>query len=232
MSSNRRIGPRGLSGRPAEGITRPLTGCTMAAMVPAVVLAGGDSTRMGVPKALLAAPDGQAFVVRIVRAFADAGIGQVAVVTGSAHEATLAALEAADLAIALQVVRNLDPSRGQVSSLWAGMDAVVDDGSEGLLVTLVDVPMLTAATVSAVVEAWRRSRAPIVRPAVGARHGHPVLFDRALFSELREAPLEGGAKVVVRRHQSKILDVNPPDLGCLLDIDTPEDYQALVGRRF
>lgn len=185
--------------------------------------------RMGTPKALLAAPDGQPFVVRIVRAFADAGVGTVAVVTGSAHEGIVLALEAAALPVLPRVVRNADPSRGQISSLWTGMDAVLSDATDGLLVTLVDVPMLTAPTISTVVDAWRRSRPPIVRPAVGERHGHPVLFDRALFDELRHAPLEGGAKAVLRRHQARILNVTPPDLGCLRDIDTPEDYRVLLG---
>jgi molybdenum cofactor cytidylyltransferase len=109
------------------------------------------------------------------------------------------------------------------------MDAVVREDTEALLVTLVDVPMLSAATISVVVEAWRRSRAPIVRPAVGERHGHPVLFDRTLFAELRQAPLEAGAKAVVRRHEARILHVVPPDEGCLHDVDTPEDYKALRG---
>jgi molybdenum cofactor cytidylyltransferase len=68
-----------------------------------------------------------------------------------------------------------------------------------------------------------------VRPAVGSRHGHPVLFDRRLFQELRDAPLDAGAKMVVRRHESSILHVAPPDDGCLRDVDTPEDYRALQG---
>ena len=68
-----------------------------------------------------------------------------------------------------------------------------------------------------------------MRPAVGPRHGHPVLFDRSLFAELRTAPLEAGAKAVVRRHEARILHVVPPDEGCLRDVDTPEDYQALRG---
>ena len=109
------------------------------------------------------------------------------------------------------------------------MDAVVQEDTEALLVTLVDVPMLSAATVAGVIDAWRGSRAPIVRPAVGTRHGHPVLFDRSLFAELREAPLDGGAKTVVRRHETRILHVVPPDEGCLQDVDTPEDYKALRG---
>ena len=126
------------------------------------------------------------------------------------------------------MVRNPDPGRGQLSSLWTGMAAAVTPDTEALLMTLVDVPMLSAATVEAVVDEWRRSRAPIVRPAIGAAHGHPVLFDRSLFDELRQAPLDGGAKTVVRRHESRIVNVVPPDDGCLRDIDTPEDYSALL----
>ena len=200
----------------------------MRPVIAAVVLAGGDSTRMGSPKALLPAPDGQPFVVRIVRAFTDAGVSTPIVVTGSAHEAIAEALGVAFPGAAM-AVRNPDPSRGQLSSLWTGMDVVVQEETAALLVTLVDVPMLSAATISVVVEAWRRSRAPIVRPAVGPRHGHPVLFDRSLFSELRQAPLGAGAKAVVRRHEARILHVVPPDEGCLRDVDTPEDYQALLG---
>ena len=197
-------------------------------VVAAVVLAAGESTRMGAPKALLAAPDGQPFVVRICRAFTAAGVDAVAVVTGAAHDGIVEAVEAAALPPTVSMVRNPDPGRGQLSSLWTGMEAAVAPHTEALLMTLVDVPMLSAATVEAVVREWRRSRAPIVRPAVGRAHGHPVLFDRSLFDELRQAPLEGGAKTVVRRHESAIVNVVPPDEGCLRDIDTPDDYRALT----
>lgn len=201
---------------------------TSKRMVVAVVLAAGDSARMGRPKALLAAPDGQPFVVRIGRAFTDAGVARVAIVTGSAHQGIVEAVAGSGFPATVGVVRNADPGRGQLSSLWTGMDAVVTPRTEALLMTLVDVPMLTAATVEAVVNEWRRSKAPIVRPAIGTRHGHPVLFDRSLFDELRNAPLEGGAKTVVRRHESRIVNVVPPDEGCLRDIDTPDDYKALT----
>jgi molybdenum cofactor cytidylyltransferase len=179
------------------------------------------------PKALLPAPDGQVFVVRIVRTLQAAGIADPVVVTGKDHDAILDRLRDAGLTSVPLVVRNPDPSRGQLSSLWIGMDAVVDPAVEGILVTLVDVPMVAVSTVTSVVEAWRRTHAPIVRPAIGDRHGHPVLFDRVLFDELRRAPVDAGAKSVVRAHEHDILNVTVDDEGCLTDVDTPEDYRRL-----
>jgi molybdenum cofactor cytidylyltransferase len=84
--------------------------------------------------------------------------------------------------------------------------------------------------VRAVVDAWRHRRPPIVRPAVGEQHGHPVLFDRSVFDELRHAPLAGGAKTVVHAHEDALLNVQVDDEGCVTDIDTPAEYDALLQR--
>lgn len=197
-------------------------------MLEALVLAGGASTRMGSPKALLADPDGSPFIVRIVSALAEAGLARVVVVTGAHHQGIVDACSShPTLADMVRCVRNPDPGRGQLSSLLVGMDAVVGPETEGLLVTLVDVPMVTSDTVRRVVRAWVLRRAPIVRPSVGGAHGHPVIFDRQVFANLRAAPLELGAKVVVRSHASRLENVPVEDAGCLLDIDTPDDYAQL-----
>lgn len=182
---------------------------------------------MRFPKALLPAPDGQPFLARIVRTLQDAGVAELVVVTGKDHDAVVNMLRDAALSSAPVVARNPDPSRGQLSSLWVGMDAVVDSATDGILVTLVDVPMVAVSTVTSVIAAWRRTRAPIVRPAIGDRHGHPVIFDRAVLDELRRAPIDAGAKSVVRAHERDILNVTVDDEGCLRDVDTPEDYQRL-----
>ena len=199
----------------------------MGAMVAAIILAAGESTRMGRPKALLADPDGRPFVARLVRTFADSGSSPIVVVTGRDHAAIAAALAANALPVDSMVVNNPEPTRGQLSSLWIGLDAAMVAGAEAVLVTLVDVPMVRASTVRQVVDAWSRSRAPIVRPAMGDRHGHPVLFDRALFDELRRAPLAEGAKTVLRAHADRIVNVPVDDEGCLVDIDTPDEYEAM-----
>jgi molybdenum cofactor cytidylyltransferase len=196
-------------------------------MVPAVILAAGESTRMGFPKALLPAPDGRPFVARIIRAFLASGVDAVTVVTGARHDAIVAAVGADAPPVMPAFARNPDPARGQLSSLWVGMDAAIGPDAEALLVTLVDVPMIDAPTIVAVLAAWRETRAPIVRPAIGDRHGHPVLFDRALFGELRAAPLDEGAKAVVRRHQPEIINVPVTGTGSLTDVDTPGDFEAL-----
>lgn len=197
-------------------------------MVPAVILAAGASSRMGSPKALLPVPGGGFFASRIIRAFHRAGIDDVTIVTGADHDAIAAALAAEPLTPPPRIVRNADPSRGQLSSLWTGMEAALTAGhADALLVTLVDVPLIDAAAIGRVIDTWRATRAPIVRPARGERHGHPVLFDAALFDELRAAPLEAGAKAVVRAHADRIVNVPVDDDGCLIDVDTPDEYRSL-----
>lgn len=199
-----------------------------ASMVPGVILAGGASSRMGSPKALLVDDRGQPFVVRLVHAMAEAGLRELVVITGYEHDAIIAAL--ASSAQAVRIVRNPDPARGQLSSLWTAMDEVCRPETEAIAVMLVDVPLVAPATIRTVVDAWKRSRAPIVRPAVGPRRGHPVVFDRAVFEELRQAALDIGARAVVRAHAHDILDVPVADTGCLKDIDTPGDYETHVRR--
>ncbi|MBI2188248.1 MAG: nucleotidyltransferase family protein [Acidobacteria bacterium] len=200
-------------------------------MIVTIILAAGDSTRMGRPKALLPDPDGRPFVVRLVRTFADAGSPRIIVVTGRDHAAVAGALAAGRLPVDPVVVHNPDPSRGQLSSLWTGLDATNAPDVEAALVTLVDVPMVHMSTVRNVIEAWKRTGAPIVRPAIGERHGHPVLFDRSVFDELRHAPLADGAKAVVRAHADRLVNVPVDDEGCLIDVDTPDEYEALKGGR-
>ena len=196
-------------------------------MPPGVILAAGDSTRMGSPKALLRTPDGRTFIRAITETFAAAGISDMVVVTGRDHDRIVEALADAQLPVPPLIARNPNPARGQLSSLLTGMDAVVNSGTEALVVTLVDVPLLTADIVRLVVSEWERTRAPIVRPAIGERHGHPVVFDRRVFPELRTAPHDVGAKSVVRGHAAEVLNVPVTDEGCLVDVDTPGDYKAL-----
>ena len=163
-------------------------------MLAGLVLAAGESSRMGgSPKAALKAPCGRTFVGRVIDVLAESGVDNLIVVTGEHHDAVVAAVTG-DAPRRLPIfVKNPNPARGQLSSLWVGMDHAITPDVEALLVTLVDVPMITAEVVRQVIDGWRSTGAPIVRPAIGPRHGHPVLYDRSLFAALRTAPLEQGA---------------------------------------
>jgi molybdenum cofactor cytidylyltransferase len=194
----------------------------------AILLAAGESSRMGSPKALLRDREGDPFVARVARTFLEAGIGHLIIVTGRHHDAVATALP--QLEGLVRIVRNDAPERGQLSSLWVGLDAVQPLDPDAVLMTLVDVPFVTADTVRAVVDAWRRTGAPIVRPAIGDRHGHPVLFDRAVLPELRRAPLDEGAKAVVHAHARELVNVAVEDEGAVTDIDTRVDYENAVKR--
>ena len=197
-------------------------------MLPGIVLAAGNSIRMGSPKALLESPDGRSFVTRIVQTLRQAGVLDLVVVTGRDHDALVEVLS--QDSTPPSIARNPDPSQGQLSSLLIGMDAVVRPDTEAIIVTLVDVPMVALSTVKRVIAAWEKTRAPIVRPAIGDRHGHPVIFDRSVFDALRSAPIDTGAKSVVRAHERDLLNVPVEDEGCLIDIDTPQEYRQLRER--
>jgi len=198
----------------------------MGLMIPAIVLAAGRSSRMGRPKANLPLAGGDTFLSRIVRTLLDAGIDDVVVVLGHDPEPVAAALAGTGLPVRLVVNREYD--RGQLSSLVAGLGLVDRPGVSAVLVTLVDAPLVSAATVRAVIDRYRATGAPIVRPTSGPRHGHPLLIDRSLFGELRAADPASGAKPVVRAHASAEGDVEIEDEGAFADVDTVEEYRRLL----
>jgi molybdenum cofactor cytidylyltransferase len=197
------------------------TAARISFVIPAVVLAAGTSSRMGRAKATLPLPNGDTFLSRIVATFLDAGIDDVVVVVG--HEAELVVSTFNQSGLPARFVRNPDFARGQFSSILAGLRAIDRPGVAAMLITLVDVPLVSEATVRAVLDQYRRTHAPIVRPTSGSRHGHPVLIDRSLFDELRRANLTAGAKPVVRAHATAAGDIAIADEGAFTDFDTPDD---------
>jgi molybdenum cofactor cytidylyltransferase len=197
----------------------------MATVIPAIVLAAGKSSRMGRPKGTLPLDGGDTFVTRIVRTFAAAAIEDVVIVVGHDADAIVEAFSRTDLSATF--VENPDYEQGQLSSLLAGLRVVDRPGVVATLVTLVDVPLVAAATVRAVVGRYLATHAPIVRPVRGGDHGHPVLIDRSLFDPLRHADPRLGAKEIVRAHASSIGDVEVNDDGAFTDIDTPVEYERL-----
>jgi molybdenum cofactor cytidylyltransferase len=202
----------------------------MASVIPAIVLAAGRSSRMGRAKATLPAGDGHTFLTRIVRTLLDAGVDDVIVVVG--HDADLIASSFSESGLPARFVMNREYDRGQLSSLVAGLNAIDRPGVPAVLLTLVDVPLVSESTVRAVIDCYRRTRSPIVRPTSGERHGHPLLIDRTVFAALRAADPLTGAKPIVRAHASAAGDIAIDDEGAFLDVDTEEEYRRTIASRF
>ena len=193
-------------------------------MVRAVVLAGGASSRIGRPKAALPIGNrGDTFLRRIVQTLRAAQLPEIVVVTGCASDVTRGA--AGPVRRGVRFAHNEAWSTGQLSSLLKGLEERHGDLVEAALVTLVDAPFASAATIVRVLETWRRTGALIVRPARGEVHGHPVVFDRALFAELRAADPRVGAKAVVRAHEQDIRNIAVDDPGAFVDVDTEDAYR-------
>ena len=198
-------------------------------MIRGIVLAAGASSRMGQAKAALPiGTTGETVAARVVRTLLAAGLPSVTVVAGAHIDAVRAAMPANEPRVS--VVEHPGWAQGQLSSLLAGLAAVDDPQLEAILVTLVDVPLVRPDSVAAIVRAWRESRAPIVRPVDGERHGHPVVFDRAVFDDLRRADPNVGAKAVFAIHASQRLDVPIADPGAFVDMDTPDEYRTVLDR--
>jgi molybdenum cofactor cytidylyltransferase len=204
-----------------------MAGFYSSQVIPGIVLAAGKSSRMGRTKALLPAGDGDTFLSRVVRTLREGGVDDVVIVVGADAGAIRAAIDRDKMPV--RVVENPGYEQGQLSSLIAALRIVDRPGVRAALVTLIDVPLIAATTVRTLLDEYRTGSALIVRPVSRARHGHPVIFDRALFDELRRANPKEGAKEVVRRYSAERLNVAIDDEGAFTDIDTPEDYERWIG---
>ena len=193
-------------------------------MIIAVILSAGESSRMGRPKALLPV-DGETFIERIVGALARSRVGKIIVVLG--HDADELRRQIEFLPVTILI--NQDYRLGQISSLQVAVRYLdKDENCDGMLVHLVDHPYIDGALVDLMIERFHASKKLIVVPRYHGKRGHPVIFSRALFAELLNAPLDQGAKAVVNAHRDETLEIETDDPGIAVDIDTPELYRQHV----
>lgn len=182
---------------------------------------------MGAPKALLpVGTAGETFIDRVTGTLLDAGVDRVVVVVGADADAIRAA---ARLRAGVQIVDNPNFEKGQLTSLLTALAQLDEPGVSAVLVTLIDVPLVSVQTVRALLAAHRERGAAVVRPVSGGRHGHPVIFDRRLFEELRRADPAVGAKSVLRAHAADMIEIPVADEGAFIDVDTREDYERWIG---
>jgi molybdenum cofactor cytidylyltransferase len=190
--------------------------------VAAIVLAAGESSRMGRPKPLLPL-NGSTFLGHLLDEIKRSRVSRTLVVLGHHPEVVLEAMpEIASFAIV-----NREYQLGQLSSLHAGLREIGDP--DAALMCLADHPFVTREVIDAIILAHERTHRPIIVPTYGGGRGHPTLFARALYGELLAAPLDQGARVVVRAHADEVLEVPTDEAGVLADVDTPEQYEQWLG---
>lgn len=196
-------------------------------MLAAVILSAGESSRMGSPKALVPFR-GKTFLQHLLEAIrksqgekGDRKIGLTRVVLGAQAEkisATLG-LDPNDIVI------NKDWKSGQLSSIQAAIRSLprgAKEETDGMMLFLVDHPLITSQLVETMAKAFYESKKPIVLPTFHGKRGHPVIFARRLYEELLDADPQRGARTVVWAHAAEVLEVPTNEEGVVLNLNDPE----------
>ena len=191
-------------------------------MIAGLILAAGESSRMGQDKALLTYRS-RTFLETVIQTLRDADVSRVAVVLGHHAEEIQRGVKLEDV----EVVINPEYRRGQTSSFQVGLRALDSPDLEAVVLCLVDHPLISADTVRALVTSFRRSGAPVVIPTFQDQRGHPVLSGRTLFSELLSLDPSEGADTVIRKYRDATQFVEVNDSGILLDVDDSDVYRRL-----
>jgi molybdenum cofactor cytidylyltransferase len=192
-------------------------------MLAAVILSGGASSRMGSPKALLAY-QGRPFLEHLLEVTAHRQIGARRVVLG-AHAEPIA--KAIDLKPD-EIVINEDWEKGQLTSIQAALRSL-PPGTDGIILCLIDHPLISADLVQELIECFYKSGKPIVLPLYQGRRGHPVIFSAAVYEELLHAPLETGARAVVWAHSGEVEEMRTNEEGCVLNLNDPDTVKKALG---
>lgn len=195
----------------------------------AVILAAGESTRMGSDKALLALPekfasDGptETFLSAAVKCFSHACDDVVVVAGGNAQTLSPAAVGAI-------LVINPDPSRGQFSSLHVGLREALNRDCDAAFVTLVDCPPPSAVTLSNLRTAFESSEASVwvIVPEYRGEHGHPYIAGRSMIEAFLRAPASSSARDIKRDNRAHVQYLAVEDPHIVVNVNTPADYSRI-----
>ena len=192
----------------------------------ALVLAAGDSQRMGGRPKPLIERDGVPLVRRVVQALLGAGVGEIVVVVG--HRADEVAWVVTDLPV--RVVVNESYSAGQATSFRKGL-IDLPESVGATLVALADQPLLEPVDVTAILEQWaKRGAARAIVPRVQERRGHPVVLEASVCSEILRGDAGYGAREWMDEHPDEVAWFDCENVHYVEDVDYPEDLDRIAQR--
>jgi len=196
------------------------------ARIAALLLAAGQSRRMGGPNKLLAEIDGVPMVTRVAQRLLAARARPIIAVLGNQAEMVDAALGK----LPVERVRNPEFAAGLSTSLKRGIAALPPD-LDGVIICLGDMPLISGRHLDRLIAAFNplEGRAIIV-PTRRGKRGNPVLWSKRFFPEMAELAGDVGAKHLIGEHSELVAEVEMDD-DVLVDIDTPEALDAFKGRR-
>ncbi len=191
----------------------------------AVIMAAGQSTRMGEPKMLLPWGQNDDSVIRSVcSTVGRSSVSEVAVVTGGLHRSI--AKEITGVRGARAVFNSRYLTGDMISSMQRGLQAIWNT-CDACLIALGDQPLLTVNLIEQLLTAYRRVTASIVAPSYNNRRGHPMIIHRSLWPSFMEMPNGTTPREVIRRFDDQIYYVLVDTPAVLHDMDTPDEYRDL-----
>jgi len=191
-------------------------------MISAVLLAAGESRRMGEFKQLLPLGD-KSFVQHCVDNLLASHVSEVVVVTG--HREADVRHTISDRRV--KFAHNAEFQSGMSSSIKRGI-MEVSAHARGCLIALVDQPWIGTSIINLIIEKFDRSQALVVVPTSGGKAGHPILLDISLREEILAMDANQGLRTVVQAHLAESVRVEVPDYRVLEDCDFPEDYDRML----
>jgi molybdenum cofactor cytidylyltransferase len=191
----------------------------------AVILSGGESRRMGAPKALIPYR-GKTFVEHLIEVTRHPRVGLTRIVVG-AHADEIRERLAGHSG---EIVVNADWANGQLSSIQAGVRSLPESATDGMILCPVDHPIVSAELVARLIEEFDVSGKSIALPTYRGRRGHPLIFRASLYEELLAASAEVGARQVVWAHENDTCHVPTEEEGVVLNINDPVTLERALGR--
>jgi molybdenum cofactor cytidylyltransferase len=189
----------------------------------AIVLAAGESRRMGEPKLLLPWKD-KTIIYQVCQQIVASGVYETVVVAGRWEQEIR--LQLADLSVRITSNPSFATTE-MLASLKVGLEAVWHT-SDAALIVLGDQPAIQQSTIQDVINAYAQGKGRIVAPSYNNQRGHPILIDRALWDSLIDLPADGAPRDVIRANEKEVYHLVVDTNTVLRDIDTPEDYRGAL----